>query len=93
MTHRTKTPRESSSDAIVRIDKRTNEVLSNLAKQRNEDKKKVLAYSVEMLRRQQMLDSLCDAYRELRNDSEAWSEEQAERTSWENAALSGLKNE
>jgi hypothetical protein len=40
-----------------------------------------------------MLDGLCEAYRELRNDPESWAEEQAERAAWQSAALSGLKDE
>lgn len=80
-------------DAVVRIDPHTDSVLSDLAKERHEDKKKVLAHSVEMLRRQSMLDRLCEAYRELRNNPEALAEERAERAAWQTAALTGLENE
>lgn len=80
-------------DAVVRIDPHTNEVLSALASERNEDKKQVLASSVEMLRRQSMLDALCEAYRDLRNDPEAWAKEMAERAAWQTAALERVEDE
>lgn len=94
MTQTAKVKRDSArGDAIVRIDRQTDLVLTALAKQRNEDKKKVLAESVEMLRRESMLEALCEAYTELRDNPEAWAEEQAERAAWESTALAGLKNE
>ncbi len=40
-----------------------------------------------------MLNQLCEAYAGLRNDSEAWAEEQADRAAWQAAALSGIENE
>lgn len=80
-------------DAVVRIDPHTDEVLSALARERNENKKQVLASSVEMLRRQSMLDALCEAYRDLRNDPEAWANEMSERAAWQTAALERLEHE
>jgi hypothetical protein len=94
MTQATRVKRDSGRrDALVRIDSHTDSVLSDLARERHEDKKKVLARSVEFLRRQTMLDGLCEAYRELRNSPEAWAEEQAERAEWQSAALTDLRNE
>lgn len=85
--------RPALRDATVRIDKRTDDVLSDLARSAGMDKKQVLAESVEMMRRQRLLDSLCEGYRALRNDKQGWAEEQAERALWETASLNGLENE
>ena len=85
--------RKRERDAVVRIDHRTDEILTALARERNEDKKQVLADSVEMLRRQTILDALCEAYRDLRNDPEAWAAELAERAEWQSAALESLEDE
>ena len=85
--------RKRERDAVVRIDHRTDEILTALARERNEDKKQVLADSVEMLRRQTILDALCEAYRDLRNDPEAWAAELAERAEWQGAALERLRDE
>ena len=85
--------RKRERDAVVRIDHRTDEILTALARERNEDKKQVLADSVEMLRRQTILDALCEAYRDLRNDPEAWAAELAERAEWKSAALERLRDE
>jgi len=94
MAHATRIKRDHPRrDAVVRIDPHTDSVLSELAKERHEDKKKVLAHSVEMLRRQSMLDGLCEAYRSLKDNPEAWAEEQAERAGWQSAALKDLENE
>jgi hypothetical protein len=85
--------RKRDRDAVVRIDSHTDEILSALARERNEDKKQVLADSVEMLRRQTLLDALCEAYRDLKNDPEAWATEVAERAAWQSAALERLEDE
>jgi len=83
--------RKRDRDAVVRIDSHTDEILSALARERNEDKKQVLADSVEMLRRQTLLDVLCEAYRDLKNDPEAWAREVAERAEWQSAELERLE--
>lgn len=94
MAQATKARREPRRrDATVRIDRHTDAVLSDLAKQRHEDKKRVIAYSVEMLRRASILEQLCDAYQELRSDPVAWAQEEAERAAWQSASLEVIKNE
>ncbi|MEO8349880.1 MAG: hypothetical protein ABI610_13295, partial [Acidobacteriota bacterium] len=65
-----RTLRKRERDAVVRIDAHTDDILTALARERNQDKKQVLASSIEMLRRQSMLDSLCEAYIDLRGDPE-----------------------
>lgn len=80
-------------DSMVRIDHHTQLVLTELSRQRNEDKKKIIAHSVEMFRRQTMLEQLCEGYRELRSDPEAWAQEQADRAAVEHPAISDLDNE
>jgi len=94
MAQPTKVKREPPrGDATVRIDRHTDAVLSELAKQRHEDKKKVLAYAVETLRRERLLEQLCDGYQELRSNPAAWAQEEAERDAWQSASLEVLKNE
>jgi len=53
----------------------------------------VLERAIEAYRRQQFLEQANDAYATLRNDSEAWREEQEERASWEATIGDGIEDD
>ena len=82
-----KSRREGS---IVRVDRHTNDVLADLVRETGEAKKELLAQSVELLRRQVTLHAMCEGYRQLRADPDAWAAEQSERDVWESTDMDGL---
>jgi len=70
------------SSATVRISLATREKLRALADQSGESMNAVLDQAVEAYRRHRFLEQANDAYAALRNDPEAWHEEQTERIIW-----------
>jgi hypothetical protein len=86
-----KAPVRSRRDpSVVRVDRHTNDVLADLVRETGEAKKKLLAQSVELLRRQVTLQAMCEGYRQLRANPEAWAAEQTERDLWQSADMDGL---
>jgi hypothetical protein len=53
----------------------------------------MLDNSLEMLRRQTLLEETNQAYAALRANPELWGEEQAERADWDNALADGLDDD
>lgn len=75
----------------VRVTKETREALRELSEQAGESMQEVLARAVEAYRRQRILEETNAAYAALRNNPEAWREEQEERQAWEATLGDGLE--
>jgi hypothetical protein len=80
-------------DAMLRIDRRTNSILSNLARETGLAKKVIVARAVERMRRERLLDAMNAGYAALKASPDRWAEELEERQVWDNAAADGLANE
>lgn len=77
----------------VRISDNTREVLRSLASQEGESMQEIVEKAVESYRRKTFLDGLSDDFRVLRDDPDAWQEEQDERALWDNTLPDGLEKE
>lgn len=82
-----------ANDKMLRIDRRTDSVLSKLAKQTGKAKKDLVARAVELMRREQLLDAMNAGFAALKADPAAWAEELEERRLWESAVADGVKDE
>lgn len=80
------------SSATVRISLATREKLRTLADQSGESMNAILEQAIEAYRRQWFLEQANEAYAALRNDPEAWREEQQEREIWETTLEDGLED-
>ncbi len=89
----TKASARARRGGVVRVDARTDQMLTTLSKEIGEARNKIVAKSLELLRRQRILDSVCEGYRQLRSDPSAWAAEKAEREVWEASDLDGLEDE
>ena len=78
------------STSTVRIRPETRDVLREIASQTGHSMPDLLDEAVEVLRRRRFLEGLGDDFAALREDPEAWSEEQEERDVWDSTLLDGL---
>ena len=76
----------------VRLTKETHLELRQIAKKEGQSIQAVLERLVSDYRRHAMLEEGNRAYAALRQDPEAWAEELAERSDWENTLSDGLKD-
>jgi hypothetical protein len=67
----------------VRIREETRAALRDLARETNESLQEVLAKAVEAYRGKRILELTNSAYAVLREDPQAWREEQDERAAWD----------
>ena len=74
----------------VRVAEETQEKLRVLAEQRGESMQHVLAEAVESYRRQRMIEETNTRYAALRQNSDAWRQEQSERAAWDVTLADGL---
>jgi hypothetical protein len=74
----------------IQIDHETWESLYELANQRGESMQSTLAYAVEVLRRQYILEETNAVYAELKANPKYWQEEQEERHEWDTTLADGL---
>jgi hypothetical protein len=79
--------------ATVRIEATAHAALSAIARAKHVSLSEALSFAVEALRRQVFLESLNAGYAELREDSDAWAAEEAERAIWDRAIADGLEHE
>lgn len=77
----------------IRISPRSKAVLRTLAKQEGKPMQAVLDEAIEHYQRDKFLDDVNAAFVNLRSDSKAWKEEQAERALWDKTLNDGLENE
>jgi predicted transcriptional regulator len=80
-------------DKMLRIDRRTDSVLSKLAKETGRAKKDLIAHAVERMRRERLLDAMNAGFAALKRDPAAWAEELEERLGWESAVADGVEGE
>lgn len=74
------------ASTTVRISTQTKKTVKKLAAQTGRKMQAVLDEAVELYRRQRFLEEANAAFANLRADTEAWSEEQAERAMWDTAS-------
>jgi hypothetical protein len=77
----------------VRISDSTRETLRTLAKQKGESMQDIVEKAVEVYRRKTFLEGLSQDFLALRDDKDAWADEEEERSLWENAVEDGLEKE
>ncbi len=71
------------SSTTVRISETARRKLRELAEKERQPMQVVLEAAIEQYRRRRLLEEANAAYAALRNDPNAWAEEQAERAEWE----------
>ena len=79
--------------ATIRVSERTRETLSVLAHAASQSMGAILEQAVEAYRRQLFLEEVNAAYADLREDSSAWAELEAERAVWDATLEDGLPAE
>ena len=79
--------------ATVRISLATREKLRLLTSETGESMQAILDEAVEVYRRQAFLKRANTAFAILRNDPDAWKEEQEERAAWDAALNDDLEEE
>jgi predicted DNA-binding protein len=81
------------SSATVRISLATREKLRSLTSETGETMQAILDEAVEVYRRQLFLKRANEAFAALRNDPNAWKEEQEERVAWDITLEDDLEEE
>lgn len=71
------------TSTTVRVREETRKILRELAEQAGEPMLQILAKAVEVYRRQYILERANMAYEAMRSDSDAWQEEERERSAWD----------
>ena len=79
--------------ATVRISLSTREKLRSLTSETGESMQDILDEAVEIYRRQHFLKRANAAFAVLRNDPDAWQEEQEERAAWDVTLTDDLEEE
>jgi hypothetical protein len=77
----------------VRISETTHQTLRELADSEKAPLQTVLERAIENYRRQRFLEAANRQYAALRADTDAWSNEQAERDEWDHTTDDGLDTE
>ena len=77
----------------VRISLSTREKLRSLTSETGESMQAILDKAVEIYRRQHFLKRANAAFAALRDDPDAWQEEQEEREAWDVTVNDGLEGE
>jgi predicted transcriptional regulator len=77
----------------IRIDQHALAVLRELARKERQPMQTVLTEAIDSYRRKKFLEEANAAFAVLRNDPEAWKEEQQEREIWDQANKDGLERE
>ncbi len=81
------------SSTTVRISAPTHQALRELSEQSGLSMQGVLERAIEDYRRKRLLEQANTGYAALRDDSEAWKEELAERAQWESTLADGQAEE
>jgi len=76
----------------VRINERDHAALAELSKMMGKSMTATLSDAISALKRQQLLKQTNEAYAALKDDPEAWREEQQERALWVATLGDGLEN-
>ena len=79
------------ASTTVRVKKETWEELRRLAEQSGEPMQEILAQAVEAYRRRHVLRAANKAFAAIRDDADAWKDEQEERRVWAATLSDGLE--
>ena len=77
----------------VRIDPTAHATLAEIARAKHIPLTEALSRAVEAYRREVFLEAVSSGFEALREDPEAWAEEQTERAPWEATSADGLEDE
>jgi hypothetical protein len=77
----------------VRIDKDAHAALAEIARSKSLTLTEALTRAIEALRREVFFEQMNRGYAQLREDTEAWGAENAERALWDRAVADGLEQE
>lgn len=80
------------SATTIRVSRETHRILRELAKEANVPIGEFLKGVVGDIQRRRLLAEANAAYAALRNDPEAWAEEQRERALWDSTLTDGLED-
>jgi predicted transcriptional regulator len=80
------------ASSTVRIDSSTHKMLQSLSAQTGRKMQEILGEAVELYRRKLLLDKANAAFAALKEDSQAWKEEQEERAAWDVTLLDRQKD-
>ena len=80
------------SATTIRVSRETHRILRELAKEANVPIGEFLKGVIEDVQRRRLLAEANAAYAALRNDPEAWEEEQRERALWDSTLTDGLED-
>jgi predicted transcriptional regulator len=81
------------SSTTVRVSEPTHRTLRELSEQLGESMQGILDKAIEDYRRKRLLERTNAGYAALRGDPDAWEEELAERSDWENTLSDRLDDE
>ena len=77
----------------VRISSATHEMLRRLSVEVGESMQTIVEKAVEQYQRRRFLEALDQDFKALKEDSQAWQEEQEERAAWDKTLLDGVEPE
>ena len=77
----------------IRIEAHALAILRELSQRQHQPMQAVLNEAIDSYRRQKFLEDANAAFAALRNDPEAWREEQQEREIWNRTITDGLERE
>jgi hypothetical protein len=75
----------------VRISNTTHQILRQLSAEVGESMQTIVEEAVEQYQRRRFLEGLNQDFKALKEDPEAWQEELAERSLWDNTLLDGVE--
>lgn len=78
---------------MMRISDVTADRLDNLSNNMKTSKQKIIDLAVKKFAREKFLEEAAEDYAALKNDKEAWSEIQKERSLWDSTLLDELGDE
>jgi predicted transcriptional regulator len=75
----------------VRISSATHQILRHLSDEIGESMQTIVEEAIEQYRRRIFLEGLNQDFKTLKQDAQAWQEELAERSLWDNTLLDGVE--
>ena len=75
----------------VRISSATHQILRHLSAEVGESMQTIVEEAIEQYRRRRFLEGLNQDFKALQEDAQAWQEELAERSLWDNTLLDGVE--
>ena len=75
----------------INISNSTHQILRHLSSEIGESMQTIVENAIEQYRRRLFLEGMSQDFKALREDSDAWQEELAERAVWDNTLLDGVE--